>query len=108
MEYEVLDIHQHIGAVDVGIFATKNDERGIATLDMQTDYEKRTTMMDSYGIKYAAIMPSFQYLRPRGQEDTKEVNNLVANYRNEHSSRFPITFGIVEPLHDEKLGVQEI
>jgi len=108
MEYEILDIHQHIGAVDVGVLGTENEEEGIAKFEIEEDYKKRTRMMDSYGIKCAAIMPSLHYLRPRGQDDTKDVNNIIASYKSRYSSRFPIGFGTVEPLHGEKLGVQEI
>lgn len=101
--FRIFDIHQHVGLLDVpgGSSAGSNG-------DMSDDYRRRVEVMDRFGFEAAAVMPSLQYPRPNGAADTVAVNDATIAYRDDFSERFPLAFGTVEPLHGEKIGVQEI
>ena len=107
-EFDVFDLHQHVGGIQLGAADVPEDEGGPETWDIAADYARRCQTMDRVGIRCAALMPSFHYLRPRGHEDTKALNTFMARYRDKYPDRFPVAFGTVEPLHGSKLGVQEI
>jgi uncharacterized protein len=97
----VFDIHQHLGeAAVMGVSS--------ADFDPAADFEQRRRMMDRFGIDRAAISPTSQYERPRGLEDTRAMNDRVANYRDRYSDRFPIGFGTVDPLQGMDNGIREI
>lgn len=100
-DLKAFDVHQHFGAIDLGV-----GSRG--GWDVEVDYQQRVAMMDRFGVGRGAIMPSLQYERPNGQADTQRVNNLMAQYKKNHPDRFPVAFGVVEPLHGEKLGLLEL
>ncbi len=102
--YEIFDIHHHYGMINL----PAGQPESYLLPDMDADYKQRCQMMDKFGIKRALIMPSMQYMRPRGQEDTIAMNNTIARYRDKFRSRFPVAMGTVEPLHGEKVGVAEI
>ena len=88
LESNVLDIHQHFGS---------NPIEFEESVDISKDYIERTKIMDKFKIKLGAISPSFQY-RKSGKLGMIEVNNQVSNYRRTYNHRFPLAFGIVEPL----------
>lgn len=102
-KYKIFDVHQHLGTIYTGMAVEESQGT-----DIDADFAKRSKLMDKWGITCGAIMPILQYLRPRGHEDTKEINNLVARYRDRNPARFPLAFGTVEPLSGEKLGMEEI
>jgi predicted TIM-barrel fold metal-dependent hydrolase len=99
-KYMIFDIHHHVGALDTG--------GGGPIWKVEGDYTQRVQIMDKFGVRAAAVMPSSQYLRPNGIPDTCALNDLVADYRNRYRDRFPVALGTVEPLHGEEAGVQEI
>jgi cation diffusion facilitator CzcD-associated flavoprotein CzcO/predicted TIM-barrel fold metal-dependent hydrolase len=120
-KFKVFDIHQHIGnggrrpalgdldrdwGVDV-------DSRGVADSGdfrdtLQADYDERIKLMDAFGYQSAAISPVAGYERPEGFRNTQAVNDRVAAYRNRYSERFPIAFGVVDPLEGVENGVAEV
>jgi predicted TIM-barrel fold metal-dependent hydrolase len=100
-DYDILDIHHHVGRLNVA----DSTGRGF---DMQGDQAQRTTLMDAFGIRAAAVMPSLQYERPNGARDTAAINDLVAAYRDSCRDRFPVAIGTVEPLHGIDAGISEI
>ncbi len=102
-KFTIFDIHQHVGALDIG-----GTETGSGPWKSAEDYAKRVQILDKFNIRAAAVMPSSQYLRPNGIPDTCAMNDLVADYRNRYRDRFPIAMGTVEPLYGEEAGVKEI
>jgi len=53
-------------------------------------------------------MPSLSYSRPRGFADTAAINDSIARYRDEHSTRFPVGIGTVQPTDPTEMSVAEI
>jgi len=100
----IFDVHQHVGPLEfsVGSFGGKGG------FSMEEDHERRVRVMDKFGITAAAVMPTSQYERPRGQRDTEELNNMISEYRRKYRDRFPVAFGTVEPLHGVEAGLREI
>jgi predicted TIM-barrel fold metal-dependent hydrolase len=97
----VLDVHQHVGALDAG-------GGTVATASLSDEQKGRIELLDSLGFTAAAVMPSLQYMRPEGIADTRRVNNEIARYRDQEIERFPLAFGTSEPLHGERLAREEI
>ena len=65
----------------------------------------RLETMDADGVDQAIVIASHGYLRPRGLEDTRDVNTSIARYRDRRPLRFPAAVGVVEPLYgDAGLG----
>lgn len=89
---EIFDIHQHIPSAKI-----TQDKAAAAK-----DYEMRTRFMDQNKIDRAALMPSFDYFIPNGIEDTRRINDQLAEYQAKYSGRFPVAIGTVEPRHGEK------
>lgn len=103
-DYKIFDLHQHFGPLQPG-YGTHGKSMG---WDIEGDYKQRVALMDRFGVSKGGLMPSLQYERPEGQEDTKRINNLIAEYKKRHGDRFPVAFGVVEVLHGEKAGLQEL
>lgn len=99
--YLVFDMHHHIGVRDLNRSPEEVDR------DLARDYEMRVGMMDRHSIRQAAIHPSARYLKARGYEDTKALNDALARYRQRYKERFPVVLGILEPQCGEKLGLAE-
>jgi predicted TIM-barrel fold metal-dependent hydrolase len=97
----VFDLHQHVGELKWG---TSSE----TVWTPQADRDARLRVMDPAGISSAAVLPSLQYERPSGQDDTKRVNDMMADYRDRFRDRFPVAIGTVEPLHGIELGINEI
>jgi predicted TIM-barrel fold metal-dependent hydrolase len=72
------------------------------------DYALRTAALDRFGFAAAIAMPSLQYARPRGYDDTHALNNAIAAYRDQFRERFPVALGTVEPLAGVDIGKREI
>jgi len=102
MPHQIFDIHQHLSIADMSL------EQEQLYQQIEEDYRKRVKVMDQHNISQAAIMTLPWYLRPRGIEDTRMANNLVAHYRDTYHARFPVAIGTVEPLHGEKAGLEEM
>ena len=70
----IFDVHQHVGPLEfsAGSFAGKGG------FNLEDDYKRRIKIMDRFGIMAAAVMPTSQYERPKGQKDTEEINK--SNY----------------------------
>jgi predicted TIM-barrel fold metal-dependent hydrolase len=100
-DYEIFDTHHHVGKLNVA----DSTGRGF---DIAKDQAERTALMDAFGIRQAAVMPSLQYERPNGARDTAAINDLVAMYRDSCRDRFPVAIGTVEPLHGIDAGITEI
>ncbi len=89
---DIFDIHQHIPSAKIA-----RDKAAAVS-----DYEARVRFMDANGIGRAALMPDFYYVMPNGIDDTRRINDQLAEYRARHSDRFPVAIGTVEPRHGEK------
>jgi len=75
---------------------------------VEEDLAFRLELMDRIGIRAAIVMASHVYDRPKGVEDTRRQNDLVAWYRNQHPDRFPVAIGTVEPNQGLEAGLAEI
>jgi predicted TIM-barrel fold metal-dependent hydrolase len=101
----VFDCHHHYGTL---LFAAGARARQVeAAQHAVAEHEDRLARMRGAGIHVALIMPVNRYLRPRGAEDTRAVNDAVAAYRDRDRSSFPVAAGITEPLHGDE-GLAEI
>jgi predicted TIM-barrel fold metal-dependent hydrolase len=97
MASSILDIHHHI---DIQPWSTH--------VDLAKDYENRIRIMDENGIDQATISPGNSFYRPHGIDDTRRINDLVADYVAKYNDRFPIGLGVVLPLQgDESLVEME-
>jgi uncharacterized protein len=97
----VFDIHHHVGGLTLG------GEEDIAPT-AEDEAASRIKAMETYGINAAAVMPSLQYDRTDGIDNTRRVNDAIAAYRDAHPEYFPCAFGTVEPLHNSSACVEEI
>jgi uncharacterized protein len=113
----IIDIHQHIGSLELisytGMLSAQTEHADTQRFEQkksedEEDMKKRTAIMDKFGITHAAMMPSLQYERPQGQQNTIEINNLVSQYKQKYKDRFPVALGTVEPLHGVENGLEEI
>lgn len=102
-DFVIFDAHQHVG--DLAIGDASQQRKG---WDADGDREQRLKMMDKAGIQSAMVLPSLQYLRPNGAADTRQINDLAAEYRERYRDRFPTAGGTVEPLHGVEAGLEEI
>lgn len=93
---EIFDVHRHLG------YLGETEEEPI---DEQID--KHLNVMDNLGVDRALIMPSHAYPNPNGLADTRELNNRIAATRDEHTDKFPVALGTVEPMYGEP-GLKEI
>lgn len=92
----ILDIHHHLTLQPT---STQSDIR--------QDYEARVRIMDQNGIEQAVVTPRGGFYRPRGLDDTRRINDLVAEYVVRYHDRFPIGLGTVLPLQGQD-GLLEI
>lgn len=92
----ILDIHQHLSL-----------QPTYGLLELEKDYDVRVREMDKHGIEKAVISTVEVFNRPRGLEDTKRINDLIAEYVVKYGDRFPIGLGTIDPLYGEK-GLDEI
>jgi predicted TIM-barrel fold metal-dependent hydrolase len=101
--FRIFDMHEHIGALDAGDGTSTG-----GAMSFTDDYALRTAALDRYGFAAAIAMPSLQYARPAGYEDTRALNNAIAGYRDQFRERFPVALGTVEPLQGVDIGKREI
>lgn len=112
-KFPIFDIHQHLGILEISQQHLARLEIGRESTDRspwrsEEDYARRVQILDKFGIRAAGVMPSPQYLRPKGIADTCAMNDSVADYRNRYRDRIPVALGTVEPLYGEEPGVEEI
>jgi len=97
MAFDVFDVHHHVGrAFDAlgGELDPGDDGREeFAAIELAD----RLRIMDEGGVHQAMVIPGHGYLRPRGLDDTRVVNDEIAAYRDRTPERFPVACGIVEP-----------
>lgn len=98
----VLDAHHHLGSLVLGSLPEGSDP-----MDLREDLRIRLERMDAAGIDTAVVMPVNRYLRPRGAEDTRVVNDQVAAYCALAPERLRYAVGISEPMYGEA-GLEEI
>jgi predicted TIM-barrel fold metal-dependent hydrolase len=101
---EVLDVHHHIGSL-YHVLLGGQTQQDQASID--DEYGRRIRMMDDAGIAAAIVLPATGYDQPNGIQDTMRVNDAMAAYRARDPKRFPVAFGIVEPLHGMR-GLEEM
>jgi len=90
------DIHQHVESAD----SSYSDSASPASI-IEKDFAARTRIMDENGIEKSVMLAGTQYRKTNGIENTKKVNDLVAEYVAKHSDRFPIGVGTVEVSHGD-------
>jgi predicted TIM-barrel fold metal-dependent hydrolase len=101
--FRIFDMHEHIGSLDAG------DGKGDGSaMSYEDDYAMRSAALDQFGFEAAIAMPSLQYARPRGYDDTLALNDAIAAYRTRYGKRFPVALGTVEPNQGVDLAVREI
>lgn len=94
---EIFDVHHHVGALHDASWKRTTDEKA----------EHHARVLERYGISGSAIMPSPTYTNPDGLEDTRAVNDEIAEMLSAYSDWFKAGFGTVEPLYGET-GLGEI
>jgi len=99
---QVIDIHQHFGAL-IGVPGASGD----ATAGLPLDCETRLAYMDRFGIAKAALMPGHSYSAPRGVADIQAINDGLHAYGQQSPERFPALFGTVDPRHG-KASIAEV
>jgi hypothetical protein len=104
--FDVVDCHHHVGTLEaVGLSAGPS---GLGSHEaMERDMAVRIQTMDNTGVDQAILAPGHGYLRPKGLEDTRRINDQIAAYRDARPDRFPAALGIVEPLYG-KDGLAEL
>jgi predicted TIM-barrel fold metal-dependent hydrolase len=83
----IIDTHHHVA--DRPDDAASGDD----------ELSNRLAMMDRLGTDQAVVIAGHHYLRPRGLADTREVNDMIAAYRERQPDRFLAAVGVVEPLY---------
>jgi predicted TIM-barrel fold metal-dependent hydrolase len=109
-DFDILDAHHHYGDLTEwgGTLPTAKAVGEITPEDYhRIEVETRLAAMDEQRVHQAVIIGSHSYLRPKGLEDTRRVNDGVAAYCRRCPERFPAGVGIVEPLYGEA-GLPEI
>ncbi len=101
---EVLDVHHHIGTLYHVLLGGQSDQDRMGIDD---EYQRRVKMMGEAGVDAAVVLPATGYDQPDGIKDTMRVNDAMAAYRARDPERFPVAFGIVEPLHGIR-GLEEM
>jgi predicted TIM-barrel fold metal-dependent hydrolase len=101
--FRVFDAHQHVGALDTG-----GNQALKAAWTIEDDYARRTALMDRFGVHSGIAMPSLQYLKPNGYADTRAVNDGIAAFRETYRERYPVAIGTCEPMHGERIAIEEI
>src|ERR1043166_9877284 len=98
---EIFDIHHHLGSLTGGSL-----QEGEGWEDRH--YENRVRIMDANGVTQSAILSATGYIQADGIKDTMRSNNAVAAYRKRDPKRFPVAWGLVEPLPGSRsLGGRE-
>ena len=97
-EFEVLDVHHHVGnafrALGGADDATPDlDEAEFARIELAS----RLEIMDRAAVQQSIVIPGHGYHRPNGIADTRAENDAIAAYRDRTPDRFPGAVGIVEP-----------
>jgi predicted TIM-barrel fold metal-dependent hydrolase len=90
----VIDVHAHLGK---SVSIRKGEVGGV----VETTPEHLIKLMSLAKIDKAIISPIPGYPRPRGQKDTMEQNDLVANAVQKYPEKFPCGLGTVEPRDGE-------
>jgi predicted TIM-barrel fold metal-dependent hydrolase len=95
--FDVFDVHHHVGrAFDA--LGGELDDGSQDSLELERrELESRLEIMDKSGVRQALVIPGHGYLRPHGIEDTRRINDGIAQYRDRTPDRFPVACGIVEP-----------
>lgn len=95
--FDVFDVHHHVGRAFDALGGPL--ERPTASHDelARAELDNRLRIMDEGGVHQALVIPGHGYLRPKGIEDTRRVNDEIAAYRDATPRRFPVACGIVEP-----------
>jgi predicted TIM-barrel fold metal-dependent hydrolase len=119
-DFEVLDVHHHVGDAFTALGGSLDPTGGMAAEEYQRiELASRLEIMDAGGVHQAVVIPGHGYLRPDGIADTRRVNDGIAAYRDRHPDRFPAAIGIVEPQHgavlldeidriDDELGLRGV
>ena len=98
--YDVLDVHHHVGDAFTALGGSLDPTGGMDPAEYdRVELASRLEIMDRGGVRQAVVIPGHGYLRPRGLEDTRRINDDIAAYRDRRPDRFPVAIGIVEPQH---------
>lgn len=95
------DVHQHLGSLHARV-----DEA--AELEAASESAARREVMAEHAIACGAALAPPVYDRTNGWQSTRALNKKIAEYVGSHSERFPVGFGIVEPLHSRQSSLDEI
>lgn len=97
-DFDIVDIHHHVGRLDA---VARAAGAGMKSMGVEDDISTRLRYMDENGIAGAFIMPANGYPAPNGIEDTRRVNDFVAEYRDRRPDRFLAALGTVSPLEGD-------
>jgi uncharacterized protein len=119
-EYDVLDVHHHVGDAFTALGGSLDPTGGMDPVEYdRVELDARLEIMDAGGVGQAVVIPGHGYLRPDGIAATRRINDAIAAYRDRRPDRFPVAIGIVEPQHgavlldeidriDEELGLRGV
>jgi predicted TIM-barrel fold metal-dependent hydrolase len=99
--FKVVDVHNHYG--DLVMLEPWSDTLAVR----QRERLDHIAQLDRRGVDQAVVIPTHGYLRARGVDDMREINDAVVAYRDETIDRFPAAVGIVEPLFGAA-GLEEV
>lgn len=92
------DMHQHVAAP----ITEGWEESGSVSALIAKDYEARVRSMDLNKIGQSVIMAgTLRYRKAEGIQNTRKLNDMIAEYVAKHSDRFPVGIGTVEPSHGD-------
>jgi uncharacterized protein len=97
--YDILDCHQHLGAV----LGVPGQTGGGADTPLNLDKDTRVAAMDQLGIRQAVLMPAHSYPKPNGLVDTRALNDRLAAYQRLCPDRIAAVVGTIEPRHAENV-----
>jgi predicted TIM-barrel fold metal-dependent hydrolase len=97
MDFDVFDVHHHVGRAFDALGGEVDPGTAGADEFARIELSERLRIMDEGGVRQALVIPGHGYLRPQGIVDTRRINDEIAAYRDRTPARFPVACGIVEP-----------
>lgn len=93
---QVFDVHRHLGLLGK-----------VEEMSLKEQIQQHLSVMDRLGVSQGLIMPSHAYPNPNGLDDTRTINDQIAEARDSYLEKFPVALGTVEPMYGE-IGLEEV
>jgi predicted TIM-barrel fold metal-dependent hydrolase len=99
-DFDIFDCHHHVGDVRSFMPHMGDEDAPTEGAALAAERAERVRIMDSGGVRQAAVIPGHAYSRTNGIADTRDVNTRIAAYRDAQPDRFPVAIGLVEPIFE--------